>query len=117
VGSAAAAWLRVAIKLCFGTRPAQIGRSFSRQMGYADGREWAVVLRTNQLAHNGTPPPRRKVMTQLSARGEMARDGALRALKGLKASNSVFHGLDSFRGVSLPIRALARDSQRLPGAV
>lgn len=32
-----------------------------RQMGYADEREWAVVLRENHLAYNGAPPPRRKV--------------------------------------------------------
>jgi hypothetical protein len=32
-----------------------------RQMGHADEREWAAVLRSNHLAHEGTPPPRRQV--------------------------------------------------------
>jgi hypothetical protein len=31
------------------------------QMGYADEREWAVVLRANHISHHGTPPPRRQV--------------------------------------------------------
>src|ERR1035437_5151791 len=56
-------------------------------------------------------------MTQLSTRGWMARDRALRAGKGLKTYNPVLHGLDQFRGVPLPIYALARDSQGLLRAV
>lgn len=31
------------------------------QMGHADEREWALVLRANHLEHAGTPPPRRRV--------------------------------------------------------
>jgi hypothetical protein len=31
-----------------------------RQMGHADERRWAAVLRTNHLAHDGAPPPRRQ---------------------------------------------------------
>ena len=31
------------------------------QMGYADERDWAVLLRKNHLDHAGTPPPRRLV--------------------------------------------------------
>jgi hypothetical protein len=30
-------------------------------MGYADERDWAVLLRANHLAHQGKPPPRRTV--------------------------------------------------------
>lgn len=32
-----------------------------RQMGLADEREWALVLRSNHLKHDGAPPPRRQV--------------------------------------------------------
>ncbi len=31
------------------------------QMGHADERQWAAVLRKNHLAHDGAPPPRRTV--------------------------------------------------------
>lgn len=31
------------------------------QMGHADEREWASVLRGNHLKHDGKPPPRRQV--------------------------------------------------------
>jgi len=42
---------------------------------------------------------RRSTMTELSTRSEVARDRALRAGKGLKTYNPVFHDLDHFRGV------------------
>ena len=32
-----------------------------QQMGVADKRKWAAILRENHLAHHGTPPPRRLV--------------------------------------------------------
>ena len=37
--------------------------------------------------------------------------------KLLESLKVVLHGLEHFGGVPLPIRALARDPQRLPGAV
>ncbi len=56
-------------------------------------------------------------MTQLSRRGGVVRDRALRAGKGLKTCNPVFHAIDQLRGVPPPTRALARDSQGLLGTV